>query len=625
MAVMASSQRRSSRRINDINLRNDTLSNTKQQKQQKKQHPHGNKRKLSHNTSTAASDAITTLVTNIPSHYIQDLQHPSNNDDSSTIQQRLITKTRETLRRLNSKTTHGQRLCPADSEEARSAVVLQFVLRRGFSLDESTNNPSSSSSSSARSAMSPSIRRPLSVLGKIVGIGRKDIEKVGKVCALYLESMDYSSHQNNDCSSHNRNGKRLRGSSSIHSRNNDNGRESSSASLLGKYSNVHERNAARMISLGMKQRNSALAKSNTNKHNITTTIPTSKRRTKRNNHHSIIPNSTNSFQKQTKKPSSLLSSKHLSNLCMKLSSCLHDPNTIEIKSKLLWLNLITYKLQSSQQTINIKNKNNNNNTHLENVIFSDLHSHQTHYEGACFYVTVIDLEHGTLFSKNGKNYNNHNPNHCHNMNHDDDDQQDEHVLSIEQIIHELRIDESIFSDILDEVITSVQCMGYRRYHCSGKHSNYDDNGDDDKLIQDFNGQKHDSSKDVDSDWSTNQSVIMSSLKKQTKISGDHEISTSRNPNQQTISRPYRRSIDDIDVNHHHHQPSNGKARYVNEKQFLEWKNSTISSLTSNNSIISVKDSNISSSLDESMNSAKIIKLHAQEILNRYRNESSSLN
>ncbi len=680
----------------------------------KKTRKHSSSFFLSSSTSSP-DDTISTLIQNIPSEYIQPIlehhhnhhHHHHHHDDehmnttnntksthstdssSLSLLTQLTIKTQETLRLFNSKTTPGQPLCNGDSIEARSVVILQFVLRNGFIM--------LSGNGGSKRVMSPSIRIPLSTLAKIVGIGKKDIEKVGQVCALILQQMGVTHSSSSGSTSNNNTSKLGTASSSIRTRSrgiinrtgssaNNVGRSqllisssslplpsslSSSVSpslspstLLGKkYRNVHERNAARFLSLRNKKlQNLATFKSINGAHSNNTTNKSSS---------SSLPLPSSYKLEQLIQSSS--SSTHIQTLCIKLQSYLHDPNNIELKSKLLWSNLIRYKVQSQRQ-----------NSRLEHAVVYDLQTHQVYYEGACFYVTVQDLEHG-LFSNwgnkncssssssnnndhigsnnddgggsgtsykgrkkksqrinfqskhvlnmNGRNGNkigkhitksglmcsttrtNKNNNHNDNNNNtnDDDDDDDENVLSIEHIIHELRIDESFFSDILDEVTSSVRDMGSKRYHDA---NDYNDNQKKKKKKLGNEGQTNDS-------WTlVEDSKEKGNPTKRTKIVGpdddeNDDDETMHNHSSSQASKQRNQSTSSIPIEKNHFMPSNSKAKYVNERAFLEWKQTILSK------IISDKDSDTSSlgkssTCSFSSNDATtIIRNHARDIRKRY--------
>lgn len=85
----------------------------------------------------------------------------------------VLIKARENIRILDSKTTGGVALCAGDSQDVRSAVILERLLREGVEMKDGSR--------------APSIRVPLEQLGKIVGKSIADTERVSNAVRNLLE------------------------------------------------------------------------------------------------------------------------------------------------------------------------------------------------------------------------------------------------------------------------------------------------------------------------------------------------------------------------------------------------------------------------------------------------------
>ena len=501
--------------------------------------PKNPKSKLKSSSSSKSSSTIQTIFQKLPLEYKSQIPPTTHNE--------LITSAHETLRLLHSKTTRGQKICKGDSNETRSVIVLEHILRCGIELNDGT--------------MSTSVRVPLDVMGKFVGIGKKDVERLGKAVGLYLDQMDVGARRKNNGM---KNDVRKVGSkTAVLSRTSTgNGVGGRGISGLGKrFRNVHQRNAAMLLQRNRSKHNPANSANRTNTN--TSTINTNANTIRRASNGRIIT--------QTLQPIELIASKsqHIHLLCIKLQACLHDPNTIEQKARSLWWNLIQYKLRKD---------------HLRrNAILFDLQLKVKQYEGACFYVTVYDLEQGSLAApstasstllvkkkkveKNGgkkrkksntareESYDYENGGDVEDVD-GDEMYEPEHVLTLDDIVHELRMDEVSFASILDEVSKLAREMGSNKYNVTKsqllarkrsqsqltKSDNKDENEEDDR--DDSNNNNHTS--------------------KKARIQG---MDSDR------ISFESDEEDDELD-----YLPRNGKPNYIAETKFLEWKDKELQSI-----------------------------------------------
>ncbi len=623
---------------------------------------------------------ITKLLQEIPNPYQPAIDPIVANPH---LRQLLISKTHETLRLLNSKTTHGQLLCSADSPEARSVVVLEYVLRNGFYYVVNPNHNTTDSNDDKVMKKSPSMRVPLEVLGKIVGIGKKDIGNVGRVCNLRLNQMynDNNSAMGNSTQSQ--------------------GKKQNQHPKQINTSNIHERNAAKILSMAAKHRGSR-----SHYHSTTTTARTRSSTTSNSSNSilkmnaksrndqinavkaqrmmssvvrmgisnnnsssvstatttinaSVVSNDPNGRKHEYPKitSSSSLSVQianlsnntiHIQTLSINLQSYLIDPNNVECKSKQLWSNLLSYKLNLQKQY-----------NRPEHAVLFDLRTHFIYYQGACFYVTVHDLEHGLLMSSgyggggaaadsnddgvaqgnglgttthgrssksatsnksrkksknfkqnvNGSNYapNKNNSNNDHQEHGDEDDEN--LILSVEHIIHELRIDETIFTNILNEVTTSVRNMGDMKYHgCSSS----DDNDNNKEGNKKGNCDKKRSCEDVVS------SIEMTSEKRprlfMDRICNSDDDESGIELKRSNSDDQAKSNVVDDDM------PSWSKARYTDEKRFMKWKQKMLSSMQVTQRTNSNCDDNSLGNDNEEVDPS-IIKERAKNILRKFKEHS----
>jgi len=352
-------------------------------------------------TRSLKSDTITQLLHKLPAKY--KTQISSNNN----IKQQIITKTRESLRIIESKFPR-QVLCKGDSSEARSAVILEYVLRQGIQLEDGKT--------------SQSIRVPLDELGKIIGARKKDIERVGKaVSVLLIHGLESSTGERKTVNKSSIIDRKRKRNSMSSERNNNNHTDTSE--------NVTRKAAKRDLLLSskiLKQSHQRQYSATTGRMEIITSASTS----------TLKPTST-SILTSSRQASALTAAfniepQHMHNLSMKLQAYLHDPNQIEIKSKELFQQYTTYKYK------------NESTKYTRNAVMFDIQSNIKIYEGACFYIIVKEMEQGGCDHDDHNSYN-------HRINIHNEEHDFEKELTMDDIVRELRIDHKSFSDILQEV------------------------------------------------------------------------------------------------------------------------------------------------------------------------------
>ena len=451
-------------------------------------------------------DTITKLFQNLPSKYKQQIPLTSH----STI----ITKAQETLRLLNCKIPLGQKLCIGDSTETRSAVILEYLLRKGIEVEDGS--------------ILDSVRVPLVELGKSVGTKKQDIEKLSKFAMHYLDKI---------CTD---------GIVGIQNKS-----ISSSSSKLVQHKrqprvmSIHQRNAASIMNLTKRARIDPSSINNTKSLSTSSNQVT-------NSHYSTI---TKKQQDNTQQriESLYLSSSCINFLSIKLQSYLHDPDNIERKSNTLWWNLIQYKID-------------NHKTRRE-AAFYDLQTNVKHYEGACFYYTVCELELGPMGirevgsgkgkargNKRVKNSGNRDFSNTlvneRNINEENDIE--ETPLTKDDIVNELRIDLESFSTILEEVTLSALKMGKPKYV------------------------EVESQKQVTNKRLRNETTHID--KNNLNVSEDVKIQDFDLLNQ--IKSKDENEIEGNDNESVNFLPNNSQPNYVSKETFMEWKNTILLDVSS---------------------------------------------
>jgi len=424
----------------------------------------------------------------------------------NAISRKIISKTKESLRILNSKAKVGE-LGKGDSTEARSAVLLEYVLRRGVQLEDGS--------------ISDTVRVPLETLGRNVASSKKEIKNL----ALQVENVLKETNLNIGTCTHN--------NQSALGSNHGNGRQQTRV-LQKAVLNSHRlfsRNAASRRIL------KKIGAESTGKLNstINNTSASSKNRSKRiQNKGCTTDANTNApqqssdtsrvdllQQQQRKQDNESSSSQYIRNLSIKLQSFLHDPNNVENKAKHLLKNIIQFRLHNVSQR-------------RQKDIMTDIQSNLIYYEGVCFYLTVRDLEQGDSV--------------------DDEeeigDNDEDNYLSMDDVIHELRIEYDTFSTIFDSVSSSVRKMGKRKYVDNESQSQHQNAKKKKKSATSSNENQRSTSNK--SGGSAIDDIISTTL----------GIDTASNTDE----------LDDDDNQLHlDKMPTSGKPKYVAEEKFKKWK------------------------------------------------------
>jgi len=247
----------------------------------------------------------------------------------------------------------------------------------------------------------------------------------------------------------------------------------------------------------------------------------------------------------------------------------------------------------------------------------DLQSKQRQYEGACFLVTVWELEQGGLEAligtkkktKRRKVDNNvfvkrNKSNRVHEARteldpHEEDTnhvmEEAEHILTSQDIIHELRIDEDSFQSVLEDISKVAKEMGDQKYHMTDKQRLAM------KRIQNRGGRQEDDNDDEDEGGNHRNS-------KKARIEGVKE--------DENATSEWKKEEEELES-----LPRNGKPNYMAESKFMEWKNTLLQSMVPEQTTSSTTKEGSSNVLTNYQ--FQEMKKHAKEVLQRYNHNSNA--
>lgn len=302
----------------------------------------------------------------------------------------VLIKAREKIRVLDSKTTRGVAICAGDSQDIRAAVILEILLREGVELKNGSRTPS--------------IRIPLEQLGKVVGKGKMDTERVSNAVRNLLEKTPTS--------------------------------KNTFAST--KYSLPSKKSSATHISLAeLRAKPFQVGRFNTfpesfaaqeTKNALPSTKKNDIKSKKRKQSEREKPQSTSMNHDIHVQPV------HLFELCMRLQSKIFDPNACHKVSTMVYKSLVTKMFEEEGKTAVTRK-----------AIMDDLQMNSKQFEGACLFLVNKKLDGGVLYddSSNKKK----------SIAVDSDDE--DAVLTIDDVANELRLETGSFEKFVKEISVKI--------------------------------------------------------------------------------------------------------------------------------------------------------------------------
>ncbi len=280
----------------------------------------------------------------------------------------IIKKAQEKLRILNTKFPLQQPLCNGDSERSRSAIALEFVLRKGIVKKDGGGG------------LEFHANVPLHVLGREVGCEKKQIESLALLVRKHLEEkVDGARGTSRKNIGSNRASTRIK---KIMSKKNNN--PSVAKPKVAKVSASKGKPSTPLrIQMEAAKAKRALSKQNPaiiGAGKIKSGISSSSTST------SASRSSPDASKKKSGAAMQPIKPIYFHNLAMKLQSKLHDPDTCEKKSKEIFYSLVEFKLTDSESKSHVRK------THIRRDIVDNLKM----YEASCFFIASKEMEQGRV-------------------------------------------------------------------------------------------------------------------------------------------------------------------------------------------------------------------------------------
>lgn len=338
---------------------------------------------MSRRTRGAEGDVLTMILNKLPNQFSSIIPDET--------RKAVLIKAREKIRILDSKTTRGVPICAGDSQDIRAAVILEILLREGVELKSGSRTPS--------------VRIPLEILGKIVGKGRVDTERVSIAVRNLLEKAPVSKRP-------------LASSKDVLSTKTRSTAKISLAELRVRAKPQQGRPKTFKEFFESKDAKKAAPSTNNN------AVANRKRKQIESNRpHSASLNHDVNVQPV-----------HLFELCMRLSSKIFDPNACHKVSSTVYELLVQKMIEEEGR-----------NALTRKAIMDDLVMNSKQFEGACLFLVNKKLDGGALYEDSSKKK----------KKSSDDSDDDDAVLTIDDIANELRLETNSFQKFVKEISVKI--------------------------------------------------------------------------------------------------------------------------------------------------------------------------
>lgn len=369
----------------------------------------------------------------------------------------VIKRAQEQLRVLNTKCPPNVPLCSGDTLAARSAVILEFTLRKGIPIQDSAPGSSMGDSSMFE------VDVPLEVLGREVGCQKRAIEGLARVLRGHLQGQNKrntrSSSGTNIGGTTNKSSSRIKKLLGLNKSKNKSNESKVVAKKVsnGKPSTPLKKQLEAARAKRVMTRQSARIRANKNTResgskskNTITSIrksPCTKNGDKVENLQRIAP----------------VEAISLHELTMKLQSKILDPDACEKKAKKIFSQLVNFKLSDGEA------KGYNSKRHVRN----DLEENLLLYEGCCLFIASKEMEVGRVglkdiegkqsrpvglnVARNGKKRSR--PMKIPSSNPDEEDEEDNtDMMTVEDIARVLRETVPTVTRFLEDILPIVERM-----------------------------------------------------------------------------------------------------------------------------------------------------------------------